>query len=396
VRFSGRVSEGVKREVLTAFNAVPKRGAETGGLLLGRLSPDELYVRDFEPVICSHRFGPRPERELDEQDRAWMDRCGGIFLLLEPSRDQSIRAYVYTRGGPGARLMVGETPFPVEEVLRLREEAEERTAGIWLPRREPAAAKEIPERSVPDVAPSSSDESKMPVTETATPRPPARVELPPPTRSPSLLPPEREPRRWLTPALVLLAMTAAGAFTGYRSIHTPPPPTPVELTRVPEPAPEPVPQAPPPASEPEAPAADQPVSADRVEPEPPAPAVRRTLDGWVRALRSGNTRLAASYYAPRVARYENRIDLTTADVRRAISDQISRRGVPAILRIDDLRVESADNTAAVVLFRRHWQTRGPRATGGEEEVRMRLVRAGKQWKIALEEVPKVYWTHGGS
>jgi len=62
VHFSTRVLEGVRAEVLEAFHAVPRRGAETGGILLGRIAVNGILVQDFEPVLCEHRFGLGPFR----------------------------------------------------------------------------------------------------------------------------------------------------------------------------------------------------------------------------------------------------------------------------------------------------------------------------------------------
>ena len=58
VRFRRRVMEAIMNEVTTVFSAVPHRGAETGGILLGAKSGDEILIDDFEPAPCEHRFGP--------------------------------------------------------------------------------------------------------------------------------------------------------------------------------------------------------------------------------------------------------------------------------------------------------------------------------------------------
>jgi uncharacterized protein (TIGR02246 family) len=58
IRFSQRVMAAIHEEVLGAFVAVPKRGAEVGGVLLGRREGNEIVIEDFEPVPCEHRFGP--------------------------------------------------------------------------------------------------------------------------------------------------------------------------------------------------------------------------------------------------------------------------------------------------------------------------------------------------
>ncbi len=63
-------------EVMKGFWAVPKRGAEVGGILLGTLIPSavpRIIVEDFEPVACEHRRGP--SYVLSEPDRRRMERA---------------------------------------------------------------------------------------------------------------------------------------------------------------------------------------------------------------------------------------------------------------------------------------------------------------------------------
>ena len=48
----------ILREVMRGFGAVPKRGAEVGGILLGSHHGAEIHVRDFLPVPIEYRFGP--------------------------------------------------------------------------------------------------------------------------------------------------------------------------------------------------------------------------------------------------------------------------------------------------------------------------------------------------
>src|SRR5437763_8750134 len=152
VIFSSRVNQGIASEVLAAFNAVPRRGAESGGILLGRRRQGELRVDDFEPVLCSHRFGPSyvldeddragleesiewfsgegvelevlgfyrsqtgPEFAVDEQDREWMTRYAAgersVLLLLRPEKNQSVGGRLFTwRGGELAEVYASEFPF---------------------------------------------------------------------------------------------------------------------------------------------------------------------------------------------------------------------------------------------------------------------------------------------
>lgn len=48
-------------EVMRGFGAIPRRGAEVGGVLIGHVEPGEktiVHVQEFEPVNCEHRRGP--------------------------------------------------------------------------------------------------------------------------------------------------------------------------------------------------------------------------------------------------------------------------------------------------------------------------------------------------
>ncbi|MBI3681967.1 MAG: hypothetical protein HY235_16415 [Acidobacteria bacterium] len=55
------VVDRLSQEVMRGFGAVPRRGAEVGGLLLGSVETGErtvVRIEDFEPVACEHRRGP--------------------------------------------------------------------------------------------------------------------------------------------------------------------------------------------------------------------------------------------------------------------------------------------------------------------------------------------------
>lgn len=71
------VLERMASEVMRGFGAVPKRGAEVGGLLLGTIEPGRpaiVRIEDFEPVNCEYKRGP--SYLLAEDDgRAFADAC---------------------------------------------------------------------------------------------------------------------------------------------------------------------------------------------------------------------------------------------------------------------------------------------------------------------------------
>jgi hypothetical protein len=65
-------------EIMRGFGAVPKRGAEVGGVLLGTIEHIEnqtiVRIEDFEPVACDYKRGP--SFLLTEQDgEAFEDAC---------------------------------------------------------------------------------------------------------------------------------------------------------------------------------------------------------------------------------------------------------------------------------------------------------------------------------
>jgi hypothetical protein len=54
-------------DILAGFGAIPKRGAEVGGILLGRIEEQKLWIEDFATVACEHRRGP--SYLLSDKDR---------------------------------------------------------------------------------------------------------------------------------------------------------------------------------------------------------------------------------------------------------------------------------------------------------------------------------------
>ena len=138
IRVSSLVVEGIAAEVMKRFDAIPYRGrgAEVGGILLGRSEENEVIVDDFEPVPCDHRFGPSfrlsdsdrirwretvqsiRQRELfaiagcyrtdtsqeftvREDDRELFEtelrQSGGVILLIKPSQSQPYETKLFLR-----------------------------------------------------------------------------------------------------------------------------------------------------------------------------------------------------------------------------------------------------------------------------------------------------------
>ncbi len=84
IRVDFSVIDQVLSEVMQGFGAVPKRGAEVGGLLLGNISAGEqtvVNIQDFEPVPCEHAHGPSYLLSETDEERltAAVERWGRGF-----------------------------------------------------------------------------------------------------------------------------------------------------------------------------------------------------------------------------------------------------------------------------------------------------------------------------
>ena len=101
IHLSLDVVEGISQEVMRGFGAVPRRGAEVGGILLGSLEPGEkriVRVDDFDPVPIEYKHGP--SYLLSNADLA------NLETSLERLRDRSSQRPVgffrsHTREGAG-------------------------------------------------------------------------------------------------------------------------------------------------------------------------------------------------------------------------------------------------------------------------------------------------------
>lgn len=79
--------------VLEGFHILPKRGAEMGGILLGRVlseSPLSIEITGFEPVPCEYRYGP--SYILSDVDRAKLEAVLANSQALAPPGDPQAAA----------------------------------------------------------------------------------------------------------------------------------------------------------------------------------------------------------------------------------------------------------------------------------------------------------------
>jgi hypothetical protein len=68
--------DGIARDTLGGFTALPKRGAEVGGLLLGHVEPGErpvVWIDRYQRIECAHHFGP--QFVLDDDEREALERA---------------------------------------------------------------------------------------------------------------------------------------------------------------------------------------------------------------------------------------------------------------------------------------------------------------------------------
>lgn len=89
------VIDRLSAEVMRGFGAIPKRGAEVGGVLLGTIEDGEeiiVRVEDFEPVACDYRRGPSYLFTADD-GAAFDEAC----VRWQPDSSRSTYAVGYFR-----------------------------------------------------------------------------------------------------------------------------------------------------------------------------------------------------------------------------------------------------------------------------------------------------------
>jgi hypothetical protein len=116
------------------------------------------------------------------------------------------------------------------------------------------------------------------------------------------------------------------------------------------------------------------------------------MDQWDRALRSGNPKAIAAFYAPRIDSYFGERNVTSAAVAGSLARSAARYGKTTVLRLSAIRVTPLGDDRAVVTFRKRWQTSGARVYSGETQERITLARQSDDWKIASEQEVRVLWT----
>lgn len=406
-----RVMEGIDHEVREVFAAVPRRGAETGGILLGRREAERVVIEDFEPVPSEHRFGPSyrlsdtdhqllretlewfragapsgltvlgfyrshtlPEFGLGEHDeellRAHFPDSDPLVLLIKPNRTGGSMADFFVRRNGHIDEAAVPAPFPFNGAPPVPADPEQPVESI-----EPERAPAEPESPAPE---------------------PAAISWPPPR--PRLIldtPPPRPRTSWLWYTAAAALGIIGGAF-GYLSFHPeidaarPP----VRIARNPAPAPAPAASAAAPVPERELPPAAAGRGGENPDPsETGSAGIHGLLSRWSDALKRGDVQAAAECYVPVVTSYYGRRNVARDAVQQSIKHSLMRNGHLDIFRISDLQITPVGDSRAVVTFRKHWQTSGYRKFAGEEQDRLSLVRTRGVWQIASEQDQRLYWFH---
>jgi hypothetical protein len=192
------VIDQLEADVMKGFRSVPKRGAEVGGVLFGRVVASEdgtaVYVEDYEPVECEYRRGPsfvlsdadrrRLERTLrkgaahrqivgfyrshtrlglylDQDDYALVQRYfpgpNQVFLLVRPNASKTSVGgfFVWEDGNIRRQSTYLEFPFSRAEILKGRQGVKceaAREAGAAAPAQPAPSAPAVPRRFTPALA----------------------------------------------------------------------------------------------------------------------------------------------------------------------------------------------------------------------------------------------------
>ncbi|MEO8368319.1 MAG: hypothetical protein ABI806_03900 [Candidatus Solibacter sp.] len=208
------VVRGVRQVSIDGFVAIPRRGMEVGGVLLGSAHAVEIRIEAFEEVLCEHRYGP--SYALSENDRSalrqmlasWPAPKAPVvgffrsFTSRDPAIEDADEAFVREHFPQGCFVFLMVQPLSVENCVASFRFFRD---GVLLPDSEaPPQPFVIAKNPAAPLAP-------MPV--------PIPIEAPP------VLPPafaRRElhadertlsgPARWWIPALMCLISAAAGAL----------------------------------------------------------------------------------------------------------------------------------------------------------------------------------------
>jgi proteasome lid subunit RPN8/RPN11 len=93
----------LRAEAMTGLGAIPRRGAEIGGLLIGRIEDTAVYIDDFEAVPCEYRQGP--SYVLSDNDQASFEAA---YERWKTGKEQQRDAVGYFRSNTRDRLALSD------------------------------------------------------------------------------------------------------------------------------------------------------------------------------------------------------------------------------------------------------------------------------------------------
>jgi hypothetical protein len=132
--------DGMLSEVMSAFGALPKRGAETGGILLGRVEASGpatiVRVEAFEAVPCSYRHGPSyllSESDMAAFEAAMRKCCGNGDANSAVGYYRSHTRNGESLGDGDRMLLARHFPPPNAVMLVIQPRASRPTTAGFLP-----------------------------------------------------------------------------------------------------------------------------------------------------------------------------------------------------------------------------------------------------------------------
>jgi hypothetical protein len=249
VHFSLEIMDRMLGDVLSGFGALPRRGAEVGGLLVGRIEGQQVYIDHFEVVPCEYRRGPsyllsendrrafaeayerwkpaveaptyavgyfrsntREQFAVADEDRELMRQyfpnAPQVMLLIRPYASRtSIAGFVAYENGGLASKPSGEFPFRRSELEGGRPRAGRRLGDV---RR---AADRAPFARDPEIIPETeAPEAPAERTIVMEPPPPVAAVSEPVDETNSEAPARKRRWNWLIACAVVLVMGSAVGF----------------------------------------------------------------------------------------------------------------------------------------------------------------------------------------
>ncbi|HUO32023.1 MAG TPA: nuclear transport factor 2 family protein [Bryobacteraceae bacterium] len=347
-----RVQDRIHQEVNEVFAAAPHRGAETGGILLGRREADRIVVEDFEPVPSEHSFGPsytlsQSDRQLLQETLEWFR--GGTQLGLA--------VLGFYRSNPLPDFALREDD---EDLMRAYFADGEDIVLLVRPSLRGTNAEDFCLRRPGSV-------SSLPLLIDSPVRswPPPRPRLEPE--------PEHAPRRGWFWYAAAIALGLLGGGIGYLLLHP--------ANGAPRPLANSAPAATAAAAGPVQPA----VVGTAVAEAPDTAGIHELLSRWSAALKRGDVDTAAACYAPVVTTYFARHDIPRAAVRQTIRQARARYGRLEFYRLSGVNITPVSDNRAVATFRKQWKMAGRARSAGSETERMTLVRNDGAWRISSEQ-----------